>query len=595
MKKRSIVAPAIAAVALAMLPAHANDPVQDFTNIPNRYPPQPAGTEQHLRLVFGPYTISPGVDRNQVTVDVPFNTGFSRSVFPNLIDVETGEEFTEQEAHIHHAHWFRISTDDQYEYYSSGLSWVFGTGEERTGGSLADRESAEEGWRYGIFVDGKTPQTLIFMIHNKTPRAITGYITLDVDFIYGTAAAIQAADPQHRPMHALRGVLTGTTRDAVAAPVDDNSKFGVLMKDYTSDFSGTLVGSASHMHPGGKQVYVVNLGPKGSGAGGFLCGLADLDGDGVPGTTLFVSRKFDHVPAVWPYTEDYQMGGTQFGYRAPIHYSDVIRQYGVYDVDRTQTGIGSLPTGLFEKDSNGNPILGTLDGRSHAWYEAMSYTGMYSDTQNSPVPASVTSASQCTAQTFAPRLITANAPNVATNPADLSPIVTNNPRDTMITHAWGHDDFVCGVPDPFRNDETYPCDKPDSWSSRPRMGVVDSIHVANFVYSPGDLHSAVFGQIPQVRKGSTVRFVNEDVGIGVRHTFTSCAFPCNGDYVANYPMPDGRFDTGKLGNLDYVDGGLFQDDDTLPTKTLTIDLDPGLYTFYCSIHPWMRGALEVVI
>ena len=52
----------------------------------------------------------------------------------------------------------------------------------------------------------------------------------------------------------------------------------------------------------------------------------------------------------------------------------------------------------------------------------------------------------------------------------------------------------------------------------------------------------------QVKKGTSLTFVNEDAALGIRHTVTTCAWPCNGPYVANF----------------------------------------------CRIHPWMRGAFEVV-
>ena len=92
----------------------------------------------------------------------------------------------------------------------------------------------------------------------------------------------------------------------------------------------------------------------------------------------------------------------------------------------------------------------------------------------------------------------------------------------------------------------------------------------------------------------------------MRHTVTSCQWPCNGPYVANYPQPDGVFDSGKLGNFDPIDGGGVTteggplmgyglSEETRPVYDLdTSGLEPGLYSFYCRVHPWMRGSLEVV-
>jgi hypothetical protein len=99
--------------------------------------------------------------------------------------------------------------------------------------------------------------------------------------------------------------------------------------------------------------------------------------------------------------------------------------------------------------------------------------------------------------------------------------------------------------------------------------------------------------------------VNDDVAIGVRHSVTSCTWPCNGAYFANYPGPDGVFDSGRLGNADYIDGGLVQENggplfsygpsrELSPVWSTPTDLAPGTYVYFCRIHPRMRGAFEVV-
>jgi hypothetical protein len=82
--------------------------------------------------------------------------------------------------------------------------------------------------------------------------------------------------------------------------------------------------------------------------------------------------------------------------------------------------------------------------------------------------------------------------------------------------------------------------------------------------------------------------VNADQEAGIRHTATTCQWPCNGQYVANYPFPDGAWDSGVMG-YDVVDGG-----NTNPTASTPADLPAGKYSYFCRIHPWMRGAFEVV-
>ncbi len=177
------------------------------------------------------------------------------------------------------------------------------------------------------------------------------------------------------------------------------------------------------------------------------------------------------------------------------------------------------------------------------------------------------------------------------------PVQTVVNRDPHAEHREGSE--YCGILD------YPPCDTP---MADPASGMAaGAVHISAFLYTPGD--RALSGQagLPvQVTKGSTLPFVNEDAAIGVRHTVTSCQWPCNGRYVANYPNPDGMFDSGKMGNTDPIDGGgvvtsggqvfgFGLSEDALPLWQLdTSDLEPGLYAYYCRIHPWMRGSIEVV-
>jgi hypothetical protein len=66
------------------------------------------------------------------------------------------------------------------------------------------------------------------------------------------------------------------------------------------------------------------------------------------------------------------------------------------------------------------------------------------------------------------------------------------------------------------------------------------------------------------------------------------AWPCNGPYVANYPYPDGVWDSQTLG-YDPIDGG-----EQNPRASTPANLSVGKYAYFCRIHPWMRGAFEVV-
>jgi plastocyanin len=529
-------------------------PILDPLSLAQRYLPRDPGVEKDMTLFFGPFVIPPGADMNRIQVDVPLHDGFITAIAPNLRDAVTGQVPHMIDVHIHHAHWFRVSDDPNEEYYTLNLAWVFGTGEERTQGSLNDRAAAQPGGpQYGIFIPGQQPQVLIFMIHNKGQGVLNLYITLDVSFVYGTAGEIAAAQgcgplaPDERcrageTFHALNGKLWGSTfdvprqadGDGIYVYPNDAPGGSALGRWYTSPADGTAVATAGHLHPLGTEVVIANLGPAESGCE------ADLDGDGWPGVTLLRSSKMERNPLAFPTSEDYQMGVSKAGWRAPVHAGDRISQFGVYA------------------------------NKDYAAYQAMSYVGFYVDRQQPPPPLGPEG---CTADSLRPWLVD-------------DPL--GQATQSMLNHPW--DDHVmelCGLPGYLE------CDRPVVQRTDGLETPV--VAIADFAYVPGD--RTLVGQLgapPKVHVGQSLTFINGDTGLGgVRHTVTSCNWPCNGPYVANYPQPNGLFDSGKLGNLDYIDGGI-TGSDTVPVWHSPTDLAPGLYSYYCRIHPRMRGVFEVV-
>jgi len=149
--------------------------------------------------------------------------------------------------------------------------------------------------------------------------------------------------------------------------------------------------------------------------------------------------------------------------------------------------------------------------------------------------------------------------------------------------AWGHHhDLFCGV-----DIGGQPCERP--YEERPPGDFVDQVTIGNFLYLPGDRSlGGDQGNPPRIHHGQSLRFVNADQTADIRHTVTTCAWPCVGTYVANYPFPDGAWDSGTLG-FDAIDGGSPD-----PVSSTPPDLAVGKYSYFCRIHPWMRGAFEVV-
>lgn len=124
----------------------------------------------------------------------------------------------------------------------------------------------------------------------------------------------------------------------------------------------------------------------------------------------------------------------------------------------------------------------------------------------------------------------------------------------------------------------------------PIVSSIPTIDITNFEYEPGDLDYAT--QIPTVPAGTGLRFRNLDApssyGYGIWHTITTCSLPCNLSTGIAYPLSDApvQLDSGQLGNYGAPTAG--RRNWTTPT-----DLSPGDYSYFCRVHPFMRGAFRV--
>jgi len=124
----------------------------------------------------------------------------------------------------------------------------------------------------------------------------------------------------------------------------------------------------------------------------------------------------------------------------------------------------------------------------------------------------------------------------------------------------------------------------------PTVSSIPTIDITNFEYEPGDLDYAT--QIPTVPAGTGLRFRNLDApssyGYGIWHTITTCSLPCNLSTGIAYPLSDAsvQLDSGQLGNYGPPTAGR-------RTWTTPTDLSPGDYSYFCRVHPFMRGAFRV--
>jgi plastocyanin len=158
------------------------------------------------------------------------------------------------------------------------------------------------------------------------------------------------------------------------------------------------------------------------------------------------------------------------------------------------------------------------------------------------------------------------------------PFVVNVDRPGEITHGHlpendNHGGEWLGLPDPRERLRTL----------GPRR-----VRVRGFLYTKGNLQTGRRGRPPAVRAGKRLKFVNRDAADGILHTITACKAPCNRSTGIAYPLANGRggFDSGNLGTGGAPASG------RVSWRTPR-DLEPGTYSYFCRVHPFMRGAFRV--
>ncbi len=161
------------------------------------------------------------------------------------------------------------------------------------------------------------------------------------------------------------------------------------------------------------------------------------------------------------------------------------------------------------------------------------------------------------------------------------PFVTPTVADGDVTH--GHlaeNDNWGGSPTIYDGDPT----------ALPAGPQVRRIAISDFAYQYGDLSEGA-AEVPTVPQGQSIEFDNtadNQRANGIWHTITACLEPCSGATGISYPLADAPtgFDSGELGT-----GG--QPTANRVTWQTPSNLDPGTYTYFCRIHPFMRGAFRV--
>ena len=121
---------------------------------------------------------------------------------------------------------------------------------------------------------------------------------------------------------------------------------------------------------------------------------------------------------------------------------------------------------------------------------------------------------------------------------------------------------------------------------------LDPLAISNFLYGQGDLlRGGAASRPPEIAPGQSLTFINRDAADTIYHTITACRAPCNRTTGIAYPLANGPvdFDSGELG---YGPQG-FTPAANRDTWTTPSNLGPGTYSYFCRIHPFMRGSFRV--
>ncbi len=608
MSRRTLALVAVLTLAAA-IPAGAdhleeNSPPDPAHRV-NAIVPKAPGTFDTLVLQYGPYLVHPGSDLTRVDVE-PVAHDFQVIAARPAVRMLDGSEPTDKDVHIHHAHWIKPNASSP-QYYD----WFFGTGEEKTRGGgwgymRADASTWDSGVRFGVTMHRGEQMAFISMLHNKTAEALPLWIEGRFEVVWGSREEIRAAtagNPDHPlwnegggavdengyasdvvargiDVRPLTPVLHGDTfqvpkvgtdyvypRDVGSTPDDpnagsvlraeqiserNNGVFDEIGHVWTAPEDGVIVIGAGHLHPGGKQVIVSNLGSLDSpcGADQGAAFLDDVDGDGFPGKRILAIDAYyrteddaefptaDEVAGTKYFpSEEFQMGITQQGWHAVVRAGDRLAINGIYDAS------------------------------TYAFPDAMSFFGFYMDTEADLAQ----SGGACAV---------ALAGDPAATPAQITASVPNRPWETGGEHGHAHELWCEECDDPSREVTTL-----GEWSP--------IVHIAGFLYTPGDVSTIPMTGVPWVNRGESITFINDDwAELLVRHSITTCAWPCNGPYTANYPFHDGVVDSGSIG---FTPVETYETGTDEPVWTMdTAELDPGLYAYYCRLHPWMRGTFGIV-
>jgi hypothetical protein len=587
----------------------------------------PGGGER-IRYRCGPIDVTPGQNRIETPVMLrglhrPDENGYIARLKPDLVEAN-GEALDSDLVMFHHAVWLNQDRpDDSAPAELSGRfpQRFFGAGEEKTTLDLPDG--------YGYDYTASDRWAVNHMLHSLVSQTFELYIEYTLDFYPDGSDAANEMTPARAlwldvyngsgyPVfdvkmptssqpgsfnfrgqeYATRGSRDGTLEFPTDATVDpyEGSPFAEPLNQWIVDRPGYLLWTAGHVHSGGLWTDL-NLIRDGARYGGPKCGAKAQRAGKAKKALARVNRKIARAKRNGASRARLVRLGKQRirMIAAKTRTADDLRtcRNRQPEVDGSQVrlfrsnaryfdrpGRKGTPTswdmGMFNTTSDWKPqvrpgdtleVTTTYETKRGSWYESMGINFLFMADCNPDDPDQT-----CGQNPYRVR-------------QDLRKELNHGPLPENANHGG---QVIQGAPDPRKLQAT------EVDPERPLL-------IGNWTYESSDFFR---NEVLAVRQGERVTFelADGDVDEEIWHSITSCEAPCNRSTGISYPLPDGRFrfDSGQLGtregspaagpiNPSLTNGTVGRLDWDTPD-----DMPTGTYTFYCRIHPSMRGAIKVL-
>ena len=503
---------------------------------------------QHLHYKYGPLPIQAGQNNIQIgenQVPKPKVDGWITRMQPNL-ELMDGTVPPVDVIHLHHAVWLNVTHPGVASGGNNNFAPFFAAGEEKTIFQLPQG--------YGMRYRASDKWILNYMIHNLTSRPTKVYITWDIDFVPDSAPGAKGMveahplwmDVRSGEIYPVFDVHRGAgTNGAYTYPDQDPNAYpgGRQRNMFTADRDMLLLGTAGHLHPGGlhDDLWLTRPGAQAAPSAMIAARCTRAKAKARRAKASSATSRDVKEACARPAAD----GDTVHLFKSM---ADYFEPAGAVSWDVAMTG---TPADWRVQIHKGDQlrITSTYDTTRSSWYESMGIMVVYYADQS-------------------------GGPNPFVNKVDLPVQNTHGHQPENDKHG----DQNTGLPDPTA--------LPDG----PVFGADSAVTIDNFSYSQGDLSvSGPDGAPPIVKQGTPLTFTDND-GEPAFHTITACKQPCNRSTGIAYPVADGPvdFDSGELG------GNGAPPTNGQKSWTTPENLPAGTYTYFCRIHPFMRGSFRVV-